>query len=200
MYKVFFNDSFLIISDKIEILKQENLLLDPIYDFKQIENWLIEAENPDNVLNKIYINPNIDESWIQFNRLFRNIQAAGGIVKNKANKILLIYRRGKWDLPKGKFKEAETPENAAIREVQEETGLSKVEIENELTTSYHIYRFKNELMLKETFWYSMINKGSDFLKPEHEEDIEKAVWFSKQEINSVINNMFGTIKDVISLL
>ena len=54
MYKVFFNDSFLIISDKIEILKQENLLLDPIYDFKQIENWLIEAENPDNVLNKIY--------------------------------------------------------------------------------------------------------------------------------------------------
>ena len=59
---------------------------------------------------------------------FKVIKAAGGVVQNSQNKYLLIFRRGKWDLPKGKIDKGETIKNAATREVMEETGLHEIEL------------------------------------------------------------------------
>ena len=45
----------------------------------------------------------------------KKIIAGGGIVENEERKILFQFRRGKWDLPKGKLEEGETIENCASK-------------------------------------------------------------------------------------
>ena len=73
----------------------------------------------------IIFHQNFDKLKKDFFKHFKLIKAGGGLVKNKAGQILLIFRRGKWDLPKGKLDDNETLLQCAIREVREETGLAK---------------------------------------------------------------------------
>src|SRR5664279_3017377 len=74
-----------------------------------------------------------------FFKHFKLVKAAGGLVKNKEGEVLLILRRGKWDLPKGKLDDGETLPECALREVTEETGLTKIDIVDEISTTYHTY-------------------------------------------------------------
>ena len=60
------------------------------------------------------------------------VQAAGGLVRNNKGKMLFIFRKNKWDLPKGKVDKGETLENGAMREVEEETGVKKLQPETGL--------------------------------------------------------------------
>ncbi|HKK40464.1 MAG TPA: NUDIX domain-containing protein, partial [Cryomorphaceae bacterium] len=106
---------------------------------------------------------------------FREIDAAGGLVHNENNEHLLIYRKGKWDLPKGKLDEGETPQQGALREVEEECGISDLKLGEELAPSYHIYELNGVRILKKTYWFEMTSAQQEFT-PETEEDIEKVVW------------------------
>ena len=129
---------------------------------------------------------------------YKIVEAAGGVVFNPKNEILFIYRRGHWDLPKGKIDPGETPEIAALREVEEETGLTEVHRHEHLHTSYHIYKDRNDTKcLKPTYWYRMTTENTQ-LKLQHEEDIETAEWLKASDFLEHGRITYGAIKDVVA--
>ena len=141
-----------------------------------------------------------DKIWDDFHDSFTNIEAAGGIVKNNENRILFIHRLGKWDLPKGKLEPNESLENAATREVEEETGIENLKLQNFIGATYHTYRERenNAQILKTTFWYLMKSTDSKELIPQTEEGITKVEWKSKDEILSeVLPNTFRNIELIL---
>ncbi len=132
-----------------------------------------------------------------FFKQFTVIQAAGGLVKNEQNETLFIFRRGKWDLPKGKNDGDETSRECAIREVKEETGLQTVIAGKKICTTYHTYTELNKHVLKETNWFEMKATLKQNLAPQQDEGIEKIEWVSNSNVNEKLKNSFPLIFDVI---
>ncbi len=129
----------------------------------------------------------------------KKIIAAGGLVFNEAAELLMIYRRGKWDLPKGKLDKGESIENCAVREVQEETGITKIVLGKLIDKTYHEYfdKWENENVIKETWWYKMNVYGNVKLKQQTEEDIEEIIWADKNILNKNLQNSYPTIVELI---
>jgi len=129
----------------------------------------------------------------------RTIIAAGGLVFNEQQELLMIFRRGKWDLPKGKLDEGELIETCAVREVEEETGLRNVILGDLITKTYHEYfdKWIEEDVIKETWWYEMKVTDSPTLIPQVEEDIEKVVWANEKEVAVFLKNSYPTIVDLV---
>jgi len=129
---------------------------------------------------------------------FYFIEAAGGIIENKNNNILLMYRRGFWDLPKGKIDKGETPLEAANREIFEETGIKNLELIDSLPSTYHIYPYKQKQALKKTFWFYF---KTDQIKtvPQKEEDIELIEWVSLLQLPNYQPNLYVSLKDLLSV-
>lgn len=88
----------------------------------------------------------------------------------------MMKRLGYWDLPKGKIDEDETPEQAATRELEEETGVKVSEVSHLLDVSYHLYSHKNKLMIKKTWWFEAHADSLQTLMPQYEESIEALKW------------------------
>ncbi|NJC27253.1 NUDIX hydrolase [Neolewinella antarctica] len=132
------------------------------------------------------VHDDLEVLWKDFKGHFEWIAAAGGIVnRQNSAKVLFIYRRGFWDLPKGKLDPGEDAPTAALREVQEETGLKEVSLGEQLPTTYHTYRKKKGArVLKPTYWYRMESNQLE-LRPEAAEGIERAEW---REIRSVLDD------------
>ena len=128
------------------------------------------------------------------------IIAAGGLVTNENNELLMIFRRGKWDLPKGKLDKGETIEECAIREVEEETGIGNVELGKLIGLTFHEYfdRCINDDAIKETHWYEMKVKGSPTPTPQEEEHIEKIIWANDKAIKECLKNSYPNIEDIIA--
>ncbi len=135
--------------------------------------------------------------WKIFQTHFSTIWAGGGIVKNKHDELLFIFRRGKWDLPKGKWDEGETIEECAIREVREETGLQNLKINQEIGKTYHIYDEKGKNILKISCWYSMEAMGSEKLIPQTEEDITSIKWVPRWEKEIIFSNTYPSVKLIL---
>ena len=133
----------------------------------------------------------------KFAEKYTIVQAAGGVVTNDEAKILLIYRRGKWDLPKGKAEENEPLELCANREVIEETGLNELLLRKPLVITYHTYTEKGKDILKETHWYLFDAPGKQNLAPQTEEGISKAEWIEREKVNDNKRNMYLLIRDVL---
>lgn len=117
----------------------------------------------------------LSELWADFQACFQVLEAAGGYVLNEAGELLVFLRRDSWDMPKGKIDPGETPEQAAVREVQEETGLVNVRLGGFLAHTYHTYEMKGQRILKKTWWYRMTTPDN-LLVPQTEEDIEDIQW------------------------
>ena len=132
-----------------------------------------------------------------FFKHFSLIKAAGGLVENKKREILLIFRRGKWDLPKGKLDDNETIEQCAKREVQEETGLHELETGEPIDITYHTYVEFGKHILKESHWYAMKAIGDERLIPQTEEDITEIIWVKKEDLKKYVSNTFPTILAVL---
>ncbi len=124
------------------------------------------------------------------------IVAAGGLVKNKKGELLLIFRNGKWDLPKGKIEKDETYSEGALREVQEETGLKKLKLLLEFQRTYHTYIQNEKRILKETVWYLMQAEDKS-TTPQLEEGITKTEWIAAADAAKVFTN---TYKNILLLL
>ena len=133
----------------------------------------------------------------EFFKHFNLIKAAGGLVENADGKILLIFRRGKWDLPKGKLDEGETIAECAKREVQEETGLQNLEVGKRIKITYHTYLQFGKHILKESHWYAMKATGKENLIPQTEEDITQIIWAKKEDLNEYYSNTYPTVIDVL---
>jgi 8-oxo-dGTP pyrophosphatase MutT (NUDIX family) len=127
---------------------------------------------------------------------FRFITAAGGLVLNENKDSLLIFRRGKWDLPKGKLDEGETVDACALREVEEETGIKDTVIDTFLTNTYHFYIENNVSICKETYWYLMHSPGVQNLVPQIEEQITAIKWSDAAFVEKILPDTFPIIKDV----
>ncbi|MCA6439510.1 MAG: NUDIX hydrolase [Sediminibacterium sp.] len=129
------------------------------------------------------------------------IIAAGGLVQNPSQEILLIFRRGFWDLPKGKLDPGETIEACAIREVEEETGLTNLTLHKFITITKHEYfdPFHKQDVIKESHWHAMTINDYQNGTPQTEEDITEMKWVSIKEIASYFPTMYPTIVDVINL-
>lgn len=129
----------------------------------------------------------------------RFIVAAGGIVfvEKEPNKILSIIRNGKFDLPKGKVENNESIEEAAVREVMEETGIKDIRLLKNIYESYHVYFINGQSILKKTYWFSMTTNVGNILKPQFEEGIEKVFWYSLDEPSQQIST-FSNINRIIS--
>ena len=127
---------------------------------------------------------------------FTLIQASGGLVHSR-DKILLIFRRGKWDLPKGKLDDDEDLVNCALREVKEETGLSDLTFEHTLAISYHTYYEAGRHILKETHWHLLKGNDAEVLVPQTNEDIEKCEWVDMDKLIAYMENAPASIIDVL---
>ncbi len=133
-----------------------------------------------------------------FRKHFRYIEAAGGIVQNEKGDYLLIKRNGCWELPKGKIDKGETIKEAAIREVQEETGLKEVTITGKLKSTYHIFFGRKYWNLKRTYWYGMNYSGEESPIPQADEGITKAKWMQASKATRKISNSYRSVYDGLS--
>lgn len=127
----------------------------------------------------------------------KKIIAAGGLVRNPKNEYLFIFRKGKWDLPKGKVDKGEKIEDAAVREVQEECGISDLKIIKPLLKTYHSYVLKGKNVWKETHWFLMLTEKDEKPTPQLEEDITEAVWADEKKVLLFLENTYDTIREVV---
>lgn len=134
-----------------------------------------------------------NKEFQQFAQDYRIIHAAGGIVCNEQDEILMIYRLGKWDLPKGKVEEGERYDETAVREVEEETGLRGITLGRPLSSTFHTYEMHGEQILKETHWYEM-RASSQALTPQTIEDITEAVWVPIAEVNDKLEHSYPSLQ------
>ncbi len=181
MYKIYINHSLLILakSQKKEkaIEKYAPDLVSPYLGKKKILlNFLDKLEkNPDSITIVLY-SASFKILKADFISLFKIVKASGGIVKNEKSEVLFIHRRGYWDLPKGKLEIGEGKKEAAIREVEEETGIQDVTIVCKLGKTDHFFRNKsNKRCIKRSYWYEMYSPKQPLI-PQAEEDIDKAIW------------------------
>lgn len=129
------------------------------------------------------------------------VEAAGGVVYHtQLNKYLFIHRLGKWDLPKGKIDEGETPEKAAVREIREECGITGLRLVKPLMNTYHTYKMYNNTWHKKTYWFFFEYNKNELLAPQTEEGITTARWFSKEEFDRIYANTYGNIADVVGMI
>ena len=125
------------------------------------------------------------------------IKAGGGLVENEKGEILLMFRKGKWDLPKGKLDPGETLEHCALREVTEETGILNLEMKKFLLVTEHAYEERGLPLLKETHWYLMKTDSHQTLIPQAEEDITDLKWISPADLDIVLRNTYPSIIEVL---
>ncbi|TMM56084.1 NUDIX domain-containing protein [Maribacter algarum] len=190
MYKVFVNERPLILTNKLsETANGDYFLLNG--------NAIQEAIDAlrKKKLREAYIyHPNHEEILKKFTKKIPLEVAAGGVVTNKEGKVLFIYRNDKWDLPKGKLDKGETVEECALREVEEETGVKKLKIENFLQTTYHVFKRNGTYKLKEVHWYAMKTSYKGKLKGQKNEGIERVKWKGPKKIEKALQNSYINIK------
>ena len=145
----------------------------------------------------VFLHPDFEELKKAFFKKFICMQTGGGLVRNEKGEILMIHRRGKWDLPKGKLDKGETLEECALREVREETGLQTLQITGALSVTYHTYHEGTKFILKESHWYLMKTSGKQALIPQAEEDITAVKWMSMDDAEKLFPDTFPSVTDVI---
>jgi 8-oxo-dGTP pyrophosphatase MutT (NUDIX family) len=199
--KIYFADKPLFLCDTIDktiepFIHHDDAVFIDVLDPHTIKSMIHEMQL-DKIHAGVFLHPDLQALKKEFFRKFTLVQAAGGVVKNSNNELLLIYRRGKWDLPKGKLDKGETLEDCAVREVMEETGLKNVVLESPLMITYHTYHEGTKFILKESHWYAMKVNGEQKLVPQTEEDIAEIKWVKPGDLNNYYKNAFPSVIDVL---
>jgi 8-oxo-dGTP pyrophosphatase MutT (NUDIX family) len=200
--KIFFGDKPLFLCDNVDkmiepyIHHDDSVFIDEL-DTHTVKSMIHEMEQP-NVHAGVFFHPNIEELRTAFFKKFSLIIAGGGLVWNEKDEILMIFRRGKWDLPKGKLDEGEKLEDCAIREVEEETGLKNTKLISPLIVTHHTYHEGSKFILKESHWYIMKVSGEQKLIPQTEEDIFDIKWVGQNDLEKYKKDSFRLITDVLN--
>ncbi len=191
MYKVFFNRKPIFLITKI--IKQDNNNPMLHLRYSSSEN-IIKALKSKNVKSLFLYHSNQEKLWRNLLKKFPIVQAAGGLVINSKSEYLFIFRNNKWDLPKGGIEKKENIKDAALREVNEETGVEDIEIIKPLPMTYHFFKRNGVFKLKKTFWYLMKTEFDGKFKPQLTEGITKVQWKLEEELNEIFKNSYENIK------
>ncbi len=190
MYKVFVNDKPLFLTNQLQ--KETDFqffLLESIDIEKLIVNMFT------NKIAKCYLyHP--DEKVI-LKKLKEKIpvqKAGGGLVYNTKGEVLFIFRNGKWDLPKGGKDKFEKLAKTAIREVEEETGVNELTVEEKLSKTYHVFKRNGRFKLKVTQWYRMNSNYAGELIGQVEEGIDQVAWLNPDQVKEALTNSYENIK------
>jgi ADP-ribose pyrophosphatase YjhB (NUDIX family) len=173
-YQMIAEDSLPLIIEKINIKKFSG-------------KYCIATESPEILFKK-------------FSQNFEILEAAGGLVFNSRNELLMIHRFGRWDFPKGHLEKNELVAQAAIREVTEETAAQNLTITQKLPCTYHMYDNHGKMVIKRTHWYLMKTNYSNKLIPQLEEDILAAVWVPDYAIPEYIDKSYPALKELVEEL
>lgn len=148
----------------------------------------------------VYTGGNPGKMFREFSTLFHCIDAAGGLVTDPSGYFLFIYRRGRWDLPKGTVEKHETTEKAAIREIEEECGIRELEIVHALPKTYHVYPLDEQRWaLKKTHWYFVRTKTCCRAEPQTSEGIMHAEWKHPGNLDEVFESTYANIRELLRL-
>jgi 8-oxo-dGTP pyrophosphatase MutT (NUDIX family) len=195
MTRIYFNEKSIVITDRFDSFEKKE---PPFYitsgnDEEKISEALNKIADHHQI---VIIDDNPAKILEAFRKKFKFIQAAGGFVHDK-QQVLFIFRKGKWDLPKGKLDEGESLEVCAVREVEEETGLKNINLEKPIMFTYHSYTENQKTILKETHWFLMKADSALPLSPQAEEGIEKCIWTDVLDLNSYLDETYPLVKDVV---
>ncbi len=178
-----------------ETLVDDILIMDA--SFEQVDKLLkLMTDKKFKQINSIVISSREKTSLTTYlKEKFKVVHAAGGVVE-KEGKLLLIYRKKKWDLPKGKQDRGESPETCAVREVEEETGV-EVELKKKIASVWHTYIQNKKYVMKKVYWYQMTCVSDKHMEPQEEEGIKKVEWMEMAEIREVLHESHRSIRYVI---
>ncbi|HEV8514734.1 MAG TPA: NUDIX domain-containing protein [Cyclobacteriaceae bacterium] len=155
---------------------------------------LINSKVPMHLLSLAVTVKDYDAAKTYLKKKFKVVKAAGGLVRKK-DKVLMIYRMKKWDLPKGKKESGERSKNTAVREVEEECNV-EVKIGKKICTTWHTYTMNKNSMIKKTRWYLMDLVDDSRSRPAVEEDIEELRWMTQKEVYHALENSYRSIRFV----
>ncbi|MFZ9694951.1 MAG: NUDIX hydrolase [Chitinophagaceae bacterium] len=203
-YKIYYGERVIFLCDEIDEVVQPFVHHDDAVFLDELNthtlNTLLHELRQPSVREIVFFHPNLEELKEKVFKKFHVVRAGGGVVQNGKNEILLIFRRGKWDLPKGKLDDGETIERCAVREVLEETGLTSAKLSRPLCTTWHIYQEGSSFILKQTDWFRMKVVGSPELIPQQEEEITDITWAPTNDLEKYQENTFPSVKEVLGLL
>src|SRR5947209_1025157 len=182
LIKIYFHHNLLTLSDDItDLVASEDLIILKELSQEKLSGLLHQLEAGTAV--RVLVDTADPLAVLeQIKASYTFLQAAGGFVYRPSGELLLIYRRGYWDLPKGKREEGEDMEACALREISEETGLHELKSEGPLSQTYHTYQQWGQSVLKETHWYLVLSTGNETPVPQTEEDIEACRWVMREEV------------------
>lgn len=190
MYKVFVNDKPLFLTNQVVKETDFQLFLLEGVDIKQIIVKMFQ-----NKIDKAFLyHPDEKEIMAKLKEKIPVSKAGGGLVYNKKGEVLFIFRNGKWDLPKGGIEKGESIEETAIREVEEETGVSGLKITGKLQKTYHVFKRNGQYKLKVTHWFEMKTNFVGTPKGQADEGIEQVVWMKPKQIKEALGNSYENIK------
>lgn len=197
MYRLFCNNRTLTANNFSEnLLSVDNKCVKNFDDLtEKIMGWLAD----DTVENLDLGDVDGEKLALAVKKIFRQAPAAGGVVVVD-NQFVAIERHGIPDLPKGHIEKGETPEVAAVREVEEETGIKDLEIIKELPSTWHCYLLENQWTIKKTSWYLMRTKSGMKNIPQTEEGISKVYLVDKEHVKDFQEKTFASLRDVVSSL
>jgi len=199
MYKVFNDNIPLIIhSDYSHLEEHDNFLYvkiekDDEWDYLIKNMWKIDGVEGLSIYAE-----DLEKSWSKFQDNFKVVRAAGGIIVNEHDEVLVIERNGMLDLPKGHIENGELAKEAALREVEEECGLKSHKIvSSNPKVSYHIYYLNEIMVLKKTFWFSMNSSIKEKLIAQTEEGISEIIWMDKRTIELNKDRFYSSLLDLL---
>ena len=199
--KIYYNNKPLILTTDIAGYLKEIPLAEGYLQFTGAfaRNYRLAVEHLEKLTSLgVIIEDESEKSLLlELHKVYKPIDAGGGIVMNEKGQILMIFRRGKWDLPKGKRDEGESMEECALREVTEETGLRHLTLGDKICDTYHIYSQHRENMLKCTAWYHMKASSIEKLVPQREENILDARWIAIPNLAPILFKSYEAIREVL---
>lgn len=202
MYKIYINEVPFYLKKTEDILPNQPKLegtLTARYTgkTKHLLQFIDMCEKTNTLKSVVIYHNDFEQLKLDFKSLFTINEAAGGVIRNELGELLVIFRRGFWDLPKGKLERGETKKEAAVREVLEETGLKSATIIDKVGITNHSFRNKSGIrILKKSHWYAMITTKQK-LKPQVEEDIERVEWVDQVDFLANYKPIYSNIIDVL---
>jgi 8-oxo-dGTP pyrophosphatase MutT (NUDIX family) len=197
MYKVHFENRFIVLSSEPDRLQKYGLF-HKFHDTDALYKTIADFESDSTIPSLNIYGTDIKHLWKIFRIYFTEVYAAGGLVRHTSGRYLFIEKKGKLDLPKGHIEPGEEPETCAVREVEEECGISGHIILKQINPSYHTYSWKGISYLKKTNWFLMQYDGDMIREPQTDEGITRVEWLFPDEINAIKSSAWLSLMDIIN--